>query len=50
MEMSVLQSCSSLDNLQIHHKEFRSRSGDDSEQNLITLCSALSRHRAPRLP
>jgi len=22
-----------------HHQEFRSQSGDDSEQNLITLCS-----------
>src|SRR5206468_13103673 len=33
------QSCGSFTNLQIHHKEFRSRSGDDSEDNLITLCS-----------
>jgi 5-methylcytosine-specific restriction endonuclease McrA len=33
------QSCGSLKNLQVHHKEFRSQSGDDSEQNLITLCS-----------
>jgi hypothetical protein len=24
-------------NLEVHHKEFRIRSGDDSEQNLITL-------------
>ena len=29
------QSCGSLKNLQVHHKEFRSQSGDDSEQNLI---------------
>ena len=33
------QSCGSLKNLQVHHKQFRSQSGDDSEQNLITLCS-----------
>lgn len=33
------QSCGSLKNLQVHHTEFRSQSGDDSEQNLITLCS-----------
>ncbi len=33
------QSCGSLKNLQVHHKGFRSQSGDDSEQNLITLCS-----------
>jgi len=29
-----------MSNLEIHHQEFRSQSGDDSEQNLITLCSA----------
>jgi 5-methylcytosine-specific restriction endonuclease McrA len=33
------QACGSFTNLQIHHKELRSRSGDDSEDNLITLCS-----------
>ncbi|PYV95015.1 MAG: hypothetical protein DMG89_23365 [Acidobacteria bacterium] len=27
-------------NLQVHHQEFRSHSGDDSEQNLFTLCAA----------
>jgi 5-methylcytosine-specific restriction endonuclease McrA len=32
------QSCGSLKNLQVHRREFRSQSGDDSEQNLITLC------------
>ena len=26
-------------NLEAHHKEFRSQSGHDSEQNLITLCN-----------
>jgi ATP-dependent DNA helicase RecQ len=34
------QSCGPRSNLEVHHKEFRSHSGDDSEQNLITLCSA----------
>jgi ATP-dependent DNA helicase RecQ len=34
------QACGAMSNLEVHHKEFRSRSGDDSEQNLITLCSA----------
>jgi len=32
------QQCGSQRNLQIHHQEFRSNSGDDSEPNLITLC------------
>jgi len=34
------QSCGSMLNLEVHHKEFRSRLGDDSEENLITLCTA----------
>jgi 5-methylcytosine-specific restriction endonuclease McrA len=34
------QSCGARSSLEVHHKEFRSHSGDDSEQNLITLCSA----------
>jgi 5-methylcytosine-specific restriction endonuclease McrA len=34
------QLCGTKSNLEVHHKEFRSHSGDDSEQNLITLCSA----------
>ncbi len=34
------QSCGIMSNLEVHHKEFRSQSGNDSEQNLITLCSA----------
>lgn len=29
-----------MSNLEVHHKEFRSQSGDDSEPNLITLCTA----------
>jgi 5-methylcytosine-specific restriction endonuclease McrA len=34
------QSCGSMSNLEVHHKDLRSHSGDDSEQNLITLCNA----------
>jgi 5-methylcytosine-specific restriction endonuclease McrA len=26
-------------NLEVHHKMFRSHSGQDSEENLITLCA-----------
>jgi 5-methylcytosine-specific restriction endonuclease McrA len=33
------QSCGTMSNLEVHHKEFRSHSGEDSEENLITLCS-----------
>ena len=32
------QLCGTMSNLEVHHKEFRSHSGDDSEQNLITIC------------
>ena len=34
------QSCGTMLNLEVHHKQFRSRSGEDSEENLIVLCSA----------
>jgi len=34
------QSCGTMSNLEIHHREFRSHSGADSEENLITLCTA----------
>jgi len=34
------QSCGAISNLEVHHKRFRSQSGDDSERNLITLCAA----------
>jgi 5-methylcytosine-specific restriction endonuclease McrA len=34
------QSCGSMSNLEVHHQEFRSHSGADLEQNLITLCTA----------
>ena len=33
------QSCGTLANLKVHHRELRSQSGDDAEQNLITLCT-----------
>jgi len=33
------QSCGAQSHIEVHHKEFRSHTGDDSEQNLITLCS-----------
>ena len=33
------QSCGTISNLEVHHKEFRSRLGNDSEENLITLCT-----------
>jgi 5-methylcytosine-specific restriction endonuclease McrA len=32
------QSCGAMANLEVHHKDFRSHLGDDSEGNLITLC------------
>ena len=30
--------CGTMANLEVHHKEFRSHSGDDSDENFITLC------------
>jgi 5-methylcytosine-specific restriction endonuclease McrA len=32
------QSCGAMSNLEVHHREFRSHSGTDAEENLITLC------------
>ena len=34
------QFCGAMSNLEVHHSEIRSHSGSDSEENLITLCSA----------
>jgi len=34
------QSCGALSHLEVHHREFRSQSGEDAEENLITLCYA----------
>jgi 5-methylcytosine-specific restriction endonuclease McrA len=33
------QFCGAMSNLEVHHREFRSQSGEDSEENLITLCT-----------
>jgi 5-methylcytosine-specific restriction endonuclease McrA len=33
------QACGAMSILEVHHRQFRSHSGDDSEQNLIRLCS-----------
>ncbi len=33
------QFCGTMTNLEIHHREFRSHSGADAEENLITLCT-----------
>ena len=33
------QTCGSMQHLQVHHLKFRSQSGGDEEQNLITLCA-----------
>ena len=32
------QNCGTRSNLEVHHKAFRSQAGDDSDENLITLC------------
>ncbi len=34
------QACGTTSNLEVHHQQHRSQSGDDSEWNLITLCAA----------
>ena len=33
------QTCGSMQQLEVHHLTFRSHSGGDVEQNLITLCA-----------
>ena len=38
------QSCGAMSNLEVHHQEFRSQSGHDSEENLITLCTTCHAH------
>ena len=32
------QLCGVMSHLEVHHQQFRSRSGQDTEENLITLC------------
>ena len=49
------QSCGTLSNLEVHHQQFLSHSGHDSEENLITLCrqchAGIHRRKAmPRQP
>lgn len=34
------QLCGAMANLEVHHQQFRSHAGHDSEENLITLCAA----------
>ena len=41
------QSCGSPRHLQVHHRPFRSRLGDDTAENLITLC--VDCHRSEHL-
>ena len=33
------QLCGSTTSLEVHHQQFRSHSGEDTEDNLITLCN-----------
>ena len=42
------QRCGSQWNLQVHHLELRSQSGDDVEENLITLCNSCHRRAHDR--
>jgi len=37
------QRCGAMEGLEVHHVQFRSRSGDDDEVNLITLCGGCHR-------
>jgi 5-methylcytosine-specific restriction endonuclease McrA len=34
------QSCGTMSNVEVHHQKFRSQSGADSGENLMTLCTA----------
>ena len=43
------QLCGTMSNLEVHHKQFRSHSGEDSELNLITLCNSVPRSDAPEV-
>ena len=33
------QVCGAMSNLEVHHQQFRSHAGEDSKENLITLCT-----------
>jgi 5-methylcytosine-specific restriction endonuclease McrA len=37
------QKCGARTNLEVHHGQFRSHQGDDSEDNLITVCHSCHR-------
>jgi 5-methylcytosine-specific restriction endonuclease McrA len=37
------QGCGTMSNLEVHHGQYRSHAGDDSEENLITLCASCHR-------
>ena len=45
------QFCGSMTNLEVHHQQFRSHSGPDHKDNLITLCNSChsSEHGKPTL-
>ncbi len=34
------QCCGAMSHLEVHHRELRSHSGEDTEENLIALCTA----------
>ena len=37
------QLCGAMTKLEVHHQQFRSHSGEDVEENLITLCQICHR-------
>jgi 5-methylcytosine-specific restriction endonuclease McrA len=45
------QNCGALGNLEVHHQQFRSHSGQDKEHNLLTLCRDCHsrKHLAPEM-
>jgi 5-methylcytosine-specific restriction endonuclease McrA len=44
------QSCGAMSNLEVHHRQFRSHSGNDTEENLITLCAACHANAHRKVP
>ena len=44
------QGCGARANLEVHHIQFRSRRGEDTEENLITLCFSCHSARHFLLP
>ena len=44
------QACGAMSNLEVHHKQFRSHPGDDSDLNLITLCDCCHKMTHGTLP